>query len=74
MSHITVNGKRIETFGKNISIENDKIIIDGKTILNGLSGEVDIRFEGTLESFKCDCLTTNHSNIMGRFHIGTPKK
>ena len=73
MSIMTVNGKRIETSGKNISILNDKIIIDGEILLDGLSGAVDIRFEGSLESFNCDCSATTHSNIMGRFNIGTPK-
>ncbi len=73
MSIITINGVGIQTFGKNISIENDKIIIDGEILTDGLSGVVDIRFEGDLESFKCDCYASIYSNIIGRFNIGALK-
>jgi len=73
MGVINVNGKRIQTLGKNISISDDKILIDDVVVSDGLSGLVEIRFEGALESFKCDCPATIHSNIIGRFNAGNSK-
>lgn len=73
MSIMTINGERIETFGKNISILDDRIMVDREIVADGLSGFVEIRFEGALESFKCYCPATIHSNIIGRFSAGSSK-
>ena len=55
MNRITINGKVIEVEGHNISIIGDSIIVrdskmlsDGVTIEKGLSGVVDVKFEGDL--------------------------
>ena len=48
MNRITINGKIIEVEGHNISIIGDSITVDGITIEKGLSGIVNVKFEGDL--------------------------
>jgi len=52
MNTIIINGKRIQTTGNNISVNGSSIYIDGKEIENGLTGIVEIKFEGDLASLK----------------------
>jgi len=73
LSILIINGEIIQTSGKNIHILNDKILVDNETVSDGLSGPVDFKFEGSLESFKCDCPLMSHSNIAGRFEAGHSK-
>jgi len=48
MSTIIINNKRFEVFDKNISVINDKVMVNDKVIESGLSGIVKIQFEGDL--------------------------
>lgn len=49
MNTIYINGEKFDNVaGKNISIINDKVIVDGVVIKSGLSGIVKIQFEGDL--------------------------
>lgn len=73
MSILTVNGRRIQTSGKNIHILDDKILVDNQIVAKKLSGPVEFMFEGSLDSFKCDCPLMSHSNIIGRFEAGSSK-
>ena len=43
---ITINGKTFTTKGNNISVINDKVMVDGVIIESGLSGIVKIQFDG----------------------------
>lgn len=49
---ITINGKRIEIEGNasKISVSGDRITVDGKTVGEGLSGIVEVKWEGPLAS------------------------
>ena len=48
MSNITINGKQFSVQGNNITVSNDSVMVDGAVIATGLSGIVQIKFEGDL--------------------------
>lgn len=50
MNKITVHGTTTHVSGRNITVYNDKVYVDGKLVAEGLSGEVKIKFEGDLAS------------------------
>jgi len=54
MNTITVNGRSISVSGSSVSVVNGKIIVDGKVIEEGLSGDVHVKWEGDLASLKCN--------------------
>ena len=65
MNRITINGKVIEVEGHNISIIGDSITVrdskmlsDGITIEKGLSGIIDIKFDGDIAN-----LTVHRGNV-----------
>ena len=60
---ITINGETITVKGNNISVINGKVIVDGVTIKEGLSGEVKIKFEGNLANLDATNVTVNGSVI-----------
>ena len=71
MNRIIINGKVIETDGKSISVSGNSIIIDGMTIQDGLSGIVEIKFEGDLASLTVQRGSAEvKGNIKGRADIG----
>ncbi|MCK9445694.1 hypothetical protein M0Q50_02250 [bacterium] len=51
MANITINGNNI--VGRNITITNNKIIIDGKDVSPD-SKTIDIKIEGDIENFEVD--------------------
>lgn len=46
MNKIIVNGEEIITNGKNVSIINNKVVVDGKCIFNSLSSHNEIIIHG----------------------------
>lgn len=74
MSRITINGKTIITSGKILIVDGDNIICDGDVIGTGLSGIVEIIFEGDLASLKCDCGVTINGNVHGDVSAGSGVK
>lgn len=50
MNKITINGITIEVSGNNVSIINGELKVDGVSIKTGLSGNVNIKWEGELAS------------------------
>lgn len=63
MNTIIVNGKSYSTNGKNISVVNGNVSVDGDLIVGGLKGDVHVKFEGDLA--KLDC---NTAEIYGNVH------
>jgi hypothetical protein len=54
MSTISINGRSFSVSGNNVSVINGKVIVDGKVIEEGLSGDVNIKWEGDLASLNCN--------------------
>lgn len=54
MNTIVVNGKRYETNGKSISVVNGAVKVDGKTIVDELSGVVEIKWDGPLADLRAE--------------------
>ena len=54
MNKITINGKTIEVESGNVSIINGTVKVNGISIKTGLSGSVDIKWEGELASLTTD--------------------
>lgn len=52
MNKITINGKAFNVSGKNISVNNNSIIVDGVLVQSDLSGIVEVKFEGDLANIK----------------------
>jgi hypothetical protein len=70
-NRITVNGQTFEVEnGKSISVINGVLKVDGKVIVNGLSGDVRITFDGDLASLNCDTVTIN-GNVQGDVNCDT---
>lgn len=61
---ITINGKSYDVAGRNIVINNDKVMVDGVMVESGLSGIVKIEFTGDLASLDCTTATIN-GNVKG---------
>lgn len=69
MNKITVNGKTYETEGKNISVINGVVTVDGKQVGGEVSGVVEIKFEGDLASLKSDA-SVSCGNVQGTVQAG----
>ena len=75
MNRITINGKVIEVEGHNISIIGDSIIVNGVTIEKGLSGVVDVKFEGDLANLTVHKGNAEiNGNIRGNVDVGGSAK
>jgi len=61
---ITINGESFEANGNNIVVKNNKVIVNGKTIKDGLKGIVKIEFTGDLASLDCETATID-GNVKG---------
>lgn len=70
MSSITVNGKRYDNIqGNNISVINGVIKVDGKVIEEGLSGVVEVKWEGELANLTSSASVTA-GNVKGDVDAG----
>jgi hypothetical protein len=54
MAVITINGKKISVAGNNVTITDDRVMVDGKVVEEGLSGIVEVKWEGPLANLKSD--------------------
>jgi len=70
LNTITINDNKFTTSGTNICINNGKVIVNGVVIQDGLSGVVDVKFEGDLASLDCNGSATVKGNIKGNADIG----
>ena len=64
MNSITINNESFICEGNNIVSVNGKIIVDGKVIKEGLTGNVTIHFNGDLASLTCADAVIN-GNVQG---------
>lgn len=64
MNTIIVNGNRFEVKGNNISIKNNSVYVDGVLIKNGLSGDINVSFDGELANLTC----SGSANVTGMVH------
>jgi hypothetical protein len=60
-NRIIINGKSYG--GRNITIINGKVLIDGVPGEEGLSGVVEIKVEGDLATLECDAPVTVNGNV-----------
>jgi hypothetical protein len=64
MNQITINGKTYKVKGKNISVNNNSIIVDGVLVQSDLSGIVEVKFEGDLANIESHNLKVK-GNVAG---------
>jgi hypothetical protein len=71
MNRITINGHVFEIEGNcgPVSISNGCITIGGMTVQSGLSGIVEVKWEGELVSLKCDS-SVKCNNVAGDVSAG----
>jgi len=62
---ITINGKEINYAGNNstITINNGRVIVDGKTIQECKSGDIKVVIEGDVNKIDCDGSVEVHGNV-----------
>lgn len=72
MSTIIINDKSFTTKGNNISVIDDKVMVDGVVIESGLSGIVKIQFEGDLASLDANVVEIT-GNVIGKVDSNTLK-
>lgn len=68
---IIINGKSHVVSGNNITINNGKIIVDGEIIEEGLSGIVEVKFEGDLANVRSSSSITVNGNVHGDADAGS---
>lgn len=51
-SNVTINGKTIRVRGSNISVINNRVIVDGKVVSESLSGDITVIVEGSCGNLK----------------------
>lgn len=64
MNTITINGTTTHVKGRNISVKNNKIYVDGDLVAEGLSGDVNVKFEGDLANLDATSVEVN-GNVTG---------
>jgi len=69
MAKITINGNTFEVSGNNVSIINGTVRVDGNVVVSGLSGGVNIKWEGGLASLTTDSSVTC-TDIHGSVNAG----
>lgn len=67
---ITINGKTIKVKGNNVSVVNNKVIVDGKVVEEGLDGIVKIEWTGDLAKLNCNTAEI-HGNVHGDVDCNT---
>ncbi|MCY7865940.1 hypothetical protein P8918_13055 [Bacillus spizizenii] len=70
MNTVIINGKSISVSGNNIDVINDKVYVDGKLVEEGLSGQVDIAFEGDLANLRTGGSATINGDVKGDIDAG----
>lgn len=70
MNKVIVNGKVIETSGRNITIQNGTIIIDGDVVQDGLTGNINVSIHGDVEKINCGGSVSVEGNVLGDVDCG----
>lgn len=72
---ITINGDTIEVVGNSITIDNNKIYVDGKLFnghrdLENKYKPISIVIEGDVESIETECSVSVNGNVKGKICAG----
>ena len=59
---IVINGQTINCSGSNITINNGKVIVDGKVVQGDMSGDIHVEIHGNVQNIKCSGHVTVHGN------------
>lgn len=70
MNKININGTEFDIAGRDITINGSKVTVDGTVVKDGLSGIVEIKFEGDLASLDCGCTATITGDVKGDVDAG----
>ena len=54
MNRIVINGKTIRCNGSNVTIQNNRVIVDGKVISTNAIEQSDVTIYGDVENIKCE--------------------
>lgn len=71
MATIVINGVRISVEGNDVSISNGIVKVGGKTILEGLSGVVEIQWEGPVANVRSDSSVVVNGDVTGNVAAGS---
>lgn len=71
MATIVINGVRISVEGNDVSISNGIVKVGGKTITEGLSGIVEIRWEGPVANVRSDSSVVVNGDVTGNVAAGS---
>lgn len=69
MNTIVINGKTIQASGRNISVINNSVIVDGVVVESGLSGIVKVEFQGDLASLQSSGDAVVNGNVSGNVTV-----
>ena len=70
MAKIIINGTTYEVQGSNISINNGNIIVNGNTVISGLTGPVKVEWSGPLANLDAKGSVTVYGNVEGNVNCG----
>lgn len=70
MNRITINGTVFETNGRNISVNNGTVIVDGEVIKKGISGSINIIINGDVNQIDCAGSVTVNGSVAGDIDCG----
>jgi len=59
MNTININGESFQVTGNNVIVKNNKVIVNGKTIKEGLKGIVKVEFKGDIANLDCNTAIIN---------------
>lgn len=59
---LTINGKTITYSGRNISVMNDSVIVDGTVIKSGLENNIKVVVNGNVNKLECAGSVEVHGN------------
>ena len=69
-NRIFVNGKEIACSGRNISVINGKVSVDGKVVEDNLTGDITVVVDGDVSSIECDGDVTVNGNCESGIDCG----
>lgn len=65
MNTIIVNGRKIECSGNSVQINNSTVIVDGKTIADENSKEINVIINGDVTDLECAGSVTVNGTVKG---------
>lgn len=69
-STIIVNGKVFETSGKNITITNNRVVVDGQVLSDEIKNNIEITINGNVENLTSEGSVKVNGNVSGLIQSG----